>query len=98
MVYPFFFRSAEDVSKLRKQAQMMKKIYEDKVQEMEISVTKGNDQNNILQNQINEYQLEVGKLKDVIKVFSSYPKMWDVSCRTFRFLHLRICFLIFTLN
>ena len=66
----YFFRSAEDLLKLRKQAQMMKKTYEEKLIEMETSVTKSNDQNNILQNQIKEHQLEVNKLKDVIKVFS----------------------------
>ena len=74
---------------------MMKKTYEEKLIEMETSVTKSNDQNNILQNQIKEHQLEVNKLKDVIKVFSK-PNVG--SSEHFWFLHFLFIVLVIVLE
>ncbi|XP_066915412.1 uncharacterized protein [Clytia hemisphaerica] len=64
-------KSSDDTSRMRKQYQSMKKTYEEKIQELRTSVTKSEEQMSILQNHSNEYQSEISKLKDVIKVIIS---------------------------
>ena len=53
---------------MRKQYQSMKKTYEEKILELRTSATKSEEEMSILQNHVNEYQGEISKLKDVVKV------------------------------
>ena len=61
-------RLTEDNSRIKKQYLVMKKSFQEKIKAVESSVAMEKDQKDILQNHANEYQGEVAKVKDAIKV------------------------------